>query len=523
MSALSTPYLAPGMPDIVADVCSKGVRLWSENGTLHYRAPRGALSVDEVNRLRACSQQIVALLETAASPSAAADSIALGRQNDSLPLSYSQFKYWYSDLRHGRPSIRTISSATSLRGRLDVGLLRSCLALIVGRHEALRTQIAASDMRPIQKIRAASSCDVPIEDISRLTEHGRSEGLANIIRDLVLEPTDVASAPLLAVRLIRLAADEHVLAIAIEHIVSDAYSMGLVLGELSHAYLQADQGKALELPQIGMQMADYAAWQYRSHASWLARHGSYWKERLAGAGRLRFADSAPPGAGRGLGAIRVELGPDIRTQLIEWCRVQRTTVVMAVFTAFVALVLRWYGVREGVIRYQTDGRNSPLVSNTVGYLAAVLNLRLELSPADTFVDLLARTTREYCDAHEHADLSCIDAQVPPPPFTRNPGFNWVPRESGEAPEQRTRLTGHLSFAPQPFVHPGIADYRRDHEPMLVLYDKGDVITGSVCFPENLFAAESMALFARNFVALLRALLTQPNRPVRDLPLDMTPP
>lgn len=508
--------------DILGDVRRKGVRLWSVNGELHYKAPKGALSSEEIEKLRAARDQIVALLEKSAA--GGADPPLERRQrehNARAPLTIAQLAHWRVNRLDERPHVRTVASATRLRGTLDLALFRQSLAEMYSRHEALRTRIVVVEGIPVQEISESSNSEFEVVNLTALDASAREVEVTRLIHQLILEPIRVTVGPLLSVRLARLRVDEHVLIVAIEHIISDAFSLNLLLRDLLTTYKQAVVGRAAHLPAVSVELADYALWQRSVHRSWLDKHGQYWSARLNGCQRSRFPshEILATATGHGWATVPVNIGKDLKLELGAWCRLKRTTLVMSVFTAYVALVMRWCKASDMVIRYQTDGRFSPQIANTIGFFASMLNLRVELLDDDNFIDLNNRVVNEYCAAYEHHDLSYIDTLIPQPEFARNTCFNWVSLEpSGDIFNRRT-VPDVITAEPVRFVNPLLESYEKDTEPMILLHESEDEIAGAVYFPLNRFSIEMMERFAGNLFVFIDALLRQPQRRVKDVVLQ----
>lgn len=510
-----------GIADVLGNLRKKGVSLWSNNGQLHYRAPQGVLTQDEIERLSTCKPHLIALLERASVAQSAPPMREPRPHLDRAPLAFSQLAHWNLYQLRERRAIRQIASATRLAGRIDIAALRKCVAELVRRHAALRTRIVVSDAIPTQQI-AKSACNIALEviDLADLSEPSREAEVYRRIEGLILEPIDVTVDPLFEVELLRLREDEHVLLVAMEHMISDAFSMSILLRELFTAYTQALQGRDFALPAIPVQFADYAAWQCNTRDSWIEKHGVYWSVHLRGCQRCRFpADEYLATDPRlGWGTVRVQIAKEWKTQLREWCRLRHTTLVMSVFTAYAALVLRWCNVSDTVIQYQSDGRISAAIENALGYFASPLYLRLELREGDNFVDLLRRVIEEYCKACEHADHSYIAAQVPAPEFTRNSCFNWVPQGTKRELSGLDGSEYAITCCPVSFVHPMLKSLETDAEPFILLYETEREITGDVCFKRSQLSTSTMERFGRNFVLFIETLLTQPEERVRSIGL-----
>ena len=463
--------------DVLGSVRKKGVRLWSQNGQLHYRAPKGVLTQEEIERLRVSSEQIVAFLERATGAEIAEPTVEPRRRLDRAPLTFSQLSRWHLLQTGEVPNLRQVASATRLRGRLNIDALRKSIAEIVRRHDALRTRIVVSDGIPVQEIAESGDCELEVDDLTVVPESSREAEVKRLIEQLILEPIDIAVGPLLGVRLLKIRDDEHVLVVAMEHMISDGFSLNILARDILVAYMQASRGCAFSLPAIPVQFADYAVWQRSAQKSWIESHGAHWNERLAGCQRLRFPEhrSMQTATRLGRGAIPIQIGRDLKAELREWCRLKRTTLVMSVFTAYVGLVLRWCNASEAVIQYQSDCRFSSKIEDTIGYFSSTLHLRMALLEDDSFVDLMNRATEEYCKACEHADFSCIEAQVPRPEFTRNTVFNWVPQGYRVDLSALEGSDDAITCSPVSFTHPMLKKLELDYEPTILLYDRDDEI------------------------------------------------
>jgi len=422
-----------------------------------------------------------------------------------------------------RPTLRSVAFATRVSGRLDPALLQVSITELERRHEALRTRIVTVDAVPEQHVEPSGSCALDLVDLTTLSKSRQAAQLEQLIHEVVLKPVNVALDPLFATRLIRLRTDEHVFIAATEHIISDGYSLNVLLRDLFAIYSHG--GHAHALPPVVIQLADYATWQRQAHRAWLKQHEAYWSARLRDCSRLQSPRHRATVDARELSWARLSFSIEapMKSALLAWSKDRRTTLVLAVLTAFVGLILRWYDTTDAVIPYQTDGRFSPLVQHSIGYFAVALKLRVSLHHEDTFLSLLGRVTEEYCAASERSDCGYLDTQIPAPPYTHNPGFNWVPHTLGaRSPLADTNCA--LTFSPVPFSVPGDAldaSYDWDHEPVIVLQDGEHAIDGAVVFSPRRVSVETMCKFQCTFLEFLAELLERPARRIRDIHLQRT--
>jgi hypothetical protein len=510
---------------VLENVRRKGVQLWLEGTQLRYAAPRGALTETERELLRASREQIIALLREDSSHDLGHEPLRPRRSTDRIPLTYSQVSHWRMYRLGERPHVRQIASATRLSGPLHLDVLRASFDENVRRHEALRTRIAISDEGPEQVILERPGCELELEDLTSSPEAERHSVVSRLMEDFILRPIDVKRDLLFGVKLLKVGADEHVMLVAIEHLISDGTSRNILVRDLMTGYSQGLKGQSLCLPPIDIQFADYAVWQRRTADAWLKQHGAYWNARVSAWRRLRFPQDSANERNcerSGWGSVPVTIDPLLKEQLTDWCRVRGTTTAMTVFTVYAVSVLRWCKVREGIVRYQANGRVSPEVENTIGYFSSALYLHIECAEHDNFVELTRRVTDEYCKAYESADFSYLETLSPQPEFLRNSAFNWQHHKSALDCSGLNIGEDAISCTPLTFVHPMMRTLEWDAEPSIVLFDTDHEIVGGIYFPAERFSHGTMERFARSFYQILKELIRNPAGCVGDLDLPRPP-
>jgi len=186
-------------------------------------------------------------------------------------------------------------------------------------------------------------------------------------------------------------------------------------------------------------------------------------------------DKSASSAQSGCGLVPLRIGGELKAELRQFCRLRRTTLVMSVLTAYVALVLRWCKVPETVILYQTDGRFSSKLQNTIGYFAFPLCLRIKLLEDDRLVDLMNRVTEEYCESYKHADFAYMEAQESRPDFMRNTCFNWLTQDLMSGDLDLDGSEGAITYSQIPFEGRIVPNFAMDTEPMVGFLETGDEI------------------------------------------------
>jgi amino acid adenylation domain-containing protein len=325
-----------------------------------------------------------------------------------LPLSFAQERLWLVDQMEPGSAVYNIPVAWRLGGALDAAALERSLSEIVRRHEALRTTFAEVDGSPVQVIAPFARFDLPVEDLSGLSEADREAALRRRAREEARRAFDLSAGPLFRAVLLRLGEEDHVLLLSMHHIVSDGWSMGVFSRELSSLYEAYREGGESSLPELAVQYADYAVWQREQLAGEaLDRQLAYWKERLAGAPELLElpTDHPRPAVQTYRGAtVPVELSPELLERLQALGRSEGATLYMVLLGAFQVLLSRYGGGEDVVVGSPIAGRTRGEVEGLIGFFVNTLVLRTDLSEDPSFREVLGRVREVMLGAYEHQEL-----------------------------------------------------------------------------------------------------------------------
>lgn len=486
---------------LVQRLRNKGVTLWKEGSALRYRSPKGTLTAEDRWQLTHESAEIVAVLMREASVAvAAAEAYSPGVRRG--PLSFTQLGHWLERCKVGGGPVLSVACALLLRGDLSVPLLEESLKRVQQRHEALRTRLVmcGGDRAPLQEVMAKA--EVNLEVIGGLPGDWSPKDVEQELRRMTRQVRDYSTGPLFRVSLLRGGVEEHVLVLAMDHIISDLYSLGVLQRELFAVYAQLIDKEDVVLPRVEIQLLEYAAKLNARPTLVLANAGA----RLGNSSRTYFPDDTHPGSisrRTGWGMVQYRMGADLVAELRTWARRCGTTVVLTVLSAYAALVLRWCNLSETVILVIVDGRMDAGLERTIGYFAFPIYLRVTLSGQCTFRDLVTQVTREYCDACDDADsgYALTRAELK---YTRNTIFNWFPAENVRE-NAHVEVSG-LECAHFEFANPALEASDVDQEPCVNFIERGGAIIGQVCYPRSRFSHRTMERFAANIVSFLSMLV-----------------
>ena len=334
--------------------------------------------------------------------------LVAGVRPEHLPLSYGQQRLWFLDqLEPGSP-FYNVPMRWRMRGVLDTTALRLALNEIVARHEILRTTYVMQEGEVMQVIAPAESVSFTEVDLTNLPEADREQQARVVIAEEGLLPFDLQSGPMFRAKLVKLSADEHVVALLMHHIATDGWSAGILRQELFAFYESFAAGQPAALAPLTLQYADYALWQ-RAHLEGAAldRQLNYWKQHLQDAPpSIDLPTDRPrPAVQTYRGASRVVVFPlDLLVGLKGVNRKEGTTLFMTALAAFNVLLSRYSGQEDIVVGSAIAGRTHSETEKLIGLFVNTLALRTDLSGNPTFRDLLRRVRETTVNAYAHQDV-----------------------------------------------------------------------------------------------------------------------
>jgi amino acid adenylation domain-containing protein len=360
-----------------------------------------------------------------------------------LPLSFGQEQLWFLD--HFAPNEPTynVPQALRLTGPLDVAALDRALDALVRRHEALRTRFLSGSLgQPVQEVAEPAPVRLREIDLSGLGPDEREKQLEETARRQTLEPFQLADGHLFRCTLLRLAPDEWVLILIVHHIVFDAASFGVLLGELAALYQAEVTGLPPELPPLRVQPADVALWEReRADGEALAKAAEYWRTTMAGAETLHLPTDRPrpPVDGFEGGVEWLDLGSELWQEIGELARREKVTPFVVLITGLLVLLHRYSGQDDVVVGTLSANRGRAELAGLIGYLVNTLPIRSDLSGDPAFQDLLAQVRERTIDAYAHQELSfgkLVEELGVRRDVSRSPVFQVVFTFGEAAPETR---------------------------------------------------------------------------------------
>ncbi len=438
-------------------------------------------------------------------------------RDEPLPLSFAQQRLWVSHRLDPNSSAYHVSNAVRLTGALDAGAMERALTELVRRHESLRTRFVEIDDEPVQLIDPAGFVPLPIVDLSTLSEGEREAEVLRLAREQAQEPFDLERGPLVRTALLRLEPDAHVLLFTLHHIISDAWSLGILSKEIAILYEAFSAGRPSPLPELPIQYADFAYWQRRLLRDGQDSQLEYWKRQLAGAPAvLELPKDRPRPVTQSFNGARhaFQLPLGTSRSLQELSRREGATLFMTLLAAFQVLLSRYSGQEDIVVGTNVANRHRHDVEGLIGVFINNLVLRSDLSGNPSFEKLLGRV-REVClDAYAHQDVpfeKLVEVLQPVRDSSYPPLFQ-VMLSFQNTPVEGVEVTGVTAD----FVEFDHVTARADL--MLIVSETNQGLFGVLEYNTDLFDASTAARIVKHFQALLEDVVAHPDKDLKSISL-----
>lgn len=489
---------------LLDELSARGISLDTSGEKLNVRAPVGSLDDPLRRALRAHKAELLELLRDdrpAAIPKAPRD--------QPLPLSFAQQRLWFLDQLDSTKISYNIPTALRMRGRLDVAVMKRVLTQMIQRHEVLRTRFPAPEGTPHQEILASIDLPLEVHDLRALgAEDAQREGL-RLLERVARQVFELDRGPLFRVLVAHLSDEHHLVGFTMHHIISDGWSMRVLIAELTAAYLALEGGAQASLPPLRVQYADYCAWQRAQlGGAKLEAKLDYWRETLAGASAALELpwDHPRPSVRSHAGALyRTRIEPAKTERLRRLGQRHDATLFMVLIAAYAVLLHRLSGQVELTIGTPIAGRGRPELAGLIGFFANSLPLRFALGDDPSFENLLARTRRQVLALHDHEDVPferIVEALEPERSLSHSPLFQTMA-------SVQTAPMAEISL-PSMSVEPLETHSRTTKFDLTLLMEEAG---GGVDIPweysTELFDEASIVRMARHFELLLDGLLDAP--------------
>ncbi|PHM70060.1 non-ribosomal peptide synthetase [Xenorhabdus kozodoii] len=438
-----------------------------------------------------------------------------------LPLSWAQQRLWF--LAQLDPAAQTayhIPGGLRLQGYLNLDALQAALDRIVARHEILRTTIKMVEGQALQFIdKPECGFCLATDDLSHLPAKAQQTTIEGITQRETHQPFNFAQGPLIRGRLLRLAENEHILLITQHHIISDGWSLNILMQELATLYPAFSQGRDDPLPALTLQYADYALWQ----RAWLReevleKQVNFWRDALQGAPALLELPTDRPRPEKQSyagGYVEIALSPALSAGLRSLSQRHGTTLFMTLMAGWAILLSRLSGQKDLVIGTPIANRQHSELEPLIGFFVNTLALRLQLDGNPTVSALLTQVKTHALEAYAHQDLpfeQLVEALKPPRSLSHSPIFQ-VMMSVDNTPGQQNITLPNITIREM-----NLAENSSHFDLSLAISDTEQGLVGGLEYASDLFDHASVERIAGYLQTLLTAMVEDDAQPVENLPL-----
>ncbi|MGF1523402.1 MAG: condensation domain-containing protein, partial [Leptolyngbyaceae cyanobacterium] len=485
-----------------------------------------------MSQLRAVFQIEIPLRSLFAHPTIAAlaAQVAIAQQTDSLtqsnaispaprdrplPLSFAQQRLWFLDQLQPGNAAYTMPTAVRLQGDLDLDALQQSLDALMQRQEGLRTRFAIADGQPIQVVDSPTPFAFTVESLESLSPSDQQTTLQQRIVEATHHPFDLTRSPLCRLVLLRLAEAEHVAIFTLHHIITDGWSMGVLVRELAALYTAYATGHPPSLPPLPIQYADFAVWQRQwLQGEVLEQQLTYWHQQLAGSQPMVLPSDRPRSEIPNLqgGTEPFHLTAGVTAQLRSLSRTADASLFMMLLAGFNVLLARHSQREDIVVGTDVANRNRAELEGVIGFFVNLLVLRTDLSGNPPFTDLLKRV-REVClDAYAHQDL----------PFAKLVEALSLERQAGETPLFQVLFvlqnvpTATLQLPDLALTPLDVNNSMAKFDISLFLHETEQELVGTWRYRTDLFDAATIQRLSRQLETLFSQVVAQPDARIQSL-------
>ncbi|KEX92687.1 peptide synthetase [Pseudomonas putida] len=440
---------------------------------------------------------------------------------DRQALSYAQQRMWFLWQLNPQSGAYNLPGAVRLTGRLNLSALEQAFASLVARHETLRTVFAVQADDSLLQVPATAPLLIEQVDFSTLPAAAREQAVAEAAERQSVLPFDLGTGPLLRVTLLKLAEQEHVLLLTLHHIVSDGWSMNVLIDEFIRCYDAFDAGTQPQLAALPIQYSDYALWQRRwLEAGEQGRQLDYWQVQLGDEHPvLELPTDHPRPAMPSYRGTRYEFAVDgqLAEQLRATAQKHNITLFMLLLGAFNVLLHRYTGQTDIRVGVPIANRNRAEIEGLIGFFVNTQVLRTQLDGQATVDELLRRIKETALGAQAHQDLPferLVEALKLERSLSHTPLFQVMYNHQPQVADISTVTTASgLAL--------GMIEWQgrtTQFDLTLDTFEKGGKLHAALTYAHDLFDAATIARMAQHWTHLLQGMVSDTQQRISDLPL-----
>jgi hypothetical protein len=335
------------------------------------------------------------------------------------PLTFPQRELWETSPWPVEDTANHICCIIPVQGLITPEDCRAAIQRVVDRQEVLRLSFLPGKESPVQLIRETGEANMHVRELSGVER--TPDGVEEVAREIFSQPFDLLQGPLYRVGILRRAADDHVMVLAIHHAIADGWSLGVFVRDLGAAYVQGMLGMREPLGPPDM---SYSAWGAAERGYWqtseIEDRAAFWKSAMSGAPRLWTDLPGEPIRSGALERRILAIRPDLTTAVRNLARQTGSTLFSTLLSVFQITLSRWTGSNDIVVGSPVANRGKQAMRETMGYCSGVVPIRSQVDYSSAFVEFAQATHQCTVDSFAHAipfaELIRVLGEAPAPGY-----------------------------------------------------------------------------------------------------------
>ena len=437
--------------------------------------------------------------------------------SEPAPLSFGQEQLWFLSQIQDNTTYN-LPLALQISGSLNISVLEQVITEIVRRHEILRTNFQQIEGKNLQVIRPEINISLQVINLEQITAKQQLQNVERLINQETDKIFNLSEDDLFQSTLYQLNQNSYILLLNMHHIISDGWSIGILLQELSTLYGAYLAGNKSPLPDLQIQYADYAIWQKEKFTSEIReKQLNYWKQQLADIPPLLELPTdkpRPPIQSFRGGIWEFSINSNLSQKIRTLTQQSDATLFMTMLAAFVILLYRCSGQDDILIGSPMAGRNRQEIQSLIGYFVNTVVLRTKLTGNPNFREILNQVRQVATDAHNYQDIpynQVVEVLNPQRNLSYNPVFQILF-------DLQHSLTDKLQL-PGLTLQPFLGEHSTSKFDLsLIIEDRGTELIGAWEYSSDLFTQETISRITENFQTLLNGIVNNPETPINQLPI-----
>lgn len=437
--------------------------------------------------------------------------------SEPAPLSFGQEQLWFLSQIQDNTTYN-LPLALQISGSLNISVLEQVITEIVRRHEILRTNFQQIEGKNLQIIRPEINISLQVINLEQITAKQQLQNVQQLINQETDKIFNLSEDDLFQSTLYQLNQNSYILLLNMHHIISDGWSIGILLQELSTLYGAYLAGNKSPLPDLQIQYADYAIWQKEKFTSEIReKQLNYWKQQLADIPPLLELPTdkpRPPIQSFRGGIWEFSINSNLSQKIRTLTQQSDATLFMIMLAAFVILLYRCSGQDDILIGSPMAGRNRQEIQSLIGYFVNTVVLRTKLTGNPNFREILNQVRQVATDAHNYQDIpynQVVEVLNPQRNLSYNPVFQILF-------DLQHSLTDKLQL-PGLTLQPFLGEHSTSKFDLsLIIEDRGTELIGAWEYSSDLFTQEAISRITENFQTLLNGIVNNPETPINQLPI-----